>query len=363
MTAEMTAEEFTERILGDAVTTMETMSIALGVRLGLYEKLADGPLDARGLAEEAGVHPRYAREWLEQQAASGVLTVDRDDEDPYARVFALPDGAREALLDPDSPAYAGTLPEMLVSVAELLPRLAEAYTSGEGVPYAEYGRTVRHGIAGMNRPAFRSGLAGWVAAMPDVEARLSGGGGAVLDLGCGTGWSSIALAEAFPRATVRGVDLDEASVAEATEHAAGHGLSGRVTFTRGDAADPGVSGPHDSGPYDLVCLFEALHDMADPVAALRSAREVLAPGGAVLVGDEKVAPEFTAPGDLLERLNYGFSVLHCLPATRAEGAAVEAGTVLRPGTVRSYAEAAGYAGCTELPIEHDLWRFYRLDPA
>ncbi|TDB86204.1 class I SAM-dependent methyltransferase [Actinomadura sp. 7K534] len=353
----MTAEQITERMLADAVSTMEMMSTALGVRLGLYEALASGPLDARGLADKTGIHPRYAREWLEQQAASGLLTAAADD-DPYARAFALPDDVRETLLDTDSVNYAGVLPGLVVSLAEILPRVAEAYGTGDGVPYAAYGPGTRHGIGGMNRPGFHAGIADWVAALPDIEARLSSGPARVLDLGCGTGWSSIALAEAFPAAGVHGVDMDEASVAEASEHAADHGLTDRVTFACADAAEPGAP-----GPYDLVCTFEALHDMADPVAVLRSAREVLAPGGAVLIGDEKVAERFTAPGDLLERLNYGFSVLHCLPATRAEGAAVEAGTVLRPGTVRSYAAAADYGGCTELPIEHDLWRFYRLDPA
>lgn len=355
----MAAEEITERLMADSVTALETISIALGVRLGLYEALAGGPADAHGLAEATGVHPRYAREWLEQQAASGILTVAGEDgEDPYARAFALPADAAEALLDADSPYYAGALPGFVASVAEVLPQVAAAFGTGGGVPYAAYGEGTRHGIGGLNRPAFRAGVADWVAALPDVAARLSGGRGRVLDLGCGTGWSSIALAEAFPEAGVHGVDLDEASIEEASERAAEHDLAGRVTFAHGDAAKPAAS-----GAYDLVCVFEALHDMADPVAALRSAREALAPGGAVLIGDEKVAERFTAPGDLLERMNYAFSVLHCLPATRAEGAAVEAGTVLRPGTVRAYAAAAGYKNCAELPIDHDLWRFYRLDPA
>lgn len=345
-------------MVADAVTSMEMISNALGVRLGLYEALSGGPADARGLAKATGVHPRYAREWLEQQAASGMLAVSGDDADPYARTFALPEDAREALLDADSPFYVGTLPGFIASIAEVWPQVADAFRSGGGVPYAAYGEGTRHGIGGMNRPAFRAGIAEWVATLPDIEARLAGGGARVLDLGCGTGWSAIALAEAFPAARVHGVDLDEASVAEASGHAAENGLADRVTFACEDAAKPGVS-----GRYDLVCVFEALHDMADPVAALRSARDVLAPGGAVLIGDEKVAAEFAAPGDLLERLNYGFSVLHCLPATRAEGTAVEAGTVLRPGTVRTYAAEAGYGGFAELPIEHDLWRFYRLDAA
>lgn len=354
----MGTEEITERLMDDAVTAMETLTTALGVRLGLYRALSAGPADARALAKTTGVHPRYAREWLEQQAATGMITVAADDTDPYARAFALPADAAEALLDTDSPFYAGALPDFVASIAEVLPLVADAFGTGGGVPYAAYGEGTRHGIGGLNRPAYRTGLAGWIAALPDIEARLTGGPGRVLDLGCGTGWSTIALAEAFPAARVHGIDLDEASIAEASGHAADAGLADRVTFGHGDAAKPAAS-----GPYDLICVFEALHDMADPVAVLRSARDLLAPGGAVLIGDEKVAAEFTAPGDLLERMNYAFSVLHCLPATRAEGAAVEAGTVLRPGTVRAYAREAGYRTCAELPIDHDLWRFYRLDPA
>ncbi|TDC98081.1 class I SAM-dependent methyltransferase [Actinomadura sp. 7K507] len=358
----MATEEITERLMADAVTAMEMLSITLGIRLGLYEALAAGPADARGLAKATGVHPRYAREWLEQQAASGVLTVTGDtagkDADPYARTFALPADAAEALLDADSPFYAGALPGFVASIAEVLPQVAVAYGSGGGVPYAAYGEGTRHGIGGLNRAAFRSGVAGWIATLPDVEARLSGGSARVLDLGCGTGWSAITIAEAFPAVRVHGVDLDEASIAEASGHAAEQGLADRVTFALGDAAKPAAG-----GPYDLVCVFEALHDMADPVAALRAARDALAPGGAVLVGDEKVAEHFSAEAGLVERLNYAFSVLHCLPATRAEGTAVEAGTVLRPGTMRTYAAEAGYRNCADLPIDHDMWRFYRLDPA
>ncbi len=351
-----TAEGLAERLLTDAVTTMETLSVALGVQLGLYRALADGPLDARSLAEACDIHPRYAREWLEQQAVAGILHVDRDAEDPYARRFTLPDAYREVLVDTDSATYLGTLPGFVASIAEVLPQVAAAFHNGGGVPYAAYGALTRHGIAGMNRPMYNTMLADWIAAMPDIQQRLVSGG-RILDLGCGTGASSLALAWLFPGARVYGVDLDEASVAEATAAAAAAGLADQVTFTQADAA------AHDTaGPFDLVCVFEALHDIADPVAALRVARDRLAPGGAVLVADERVAEAFAPFGDLVERLNYGFSVLHCLPATRAEGTAVEAGTVLRPGTVRQYAERAGLT-CQVLPIENDLWRFYRLDAA
>lgn len=351
------AEQLAERLFTDAVTTMEMLSSHLGIQLGLYRALADGPSDARALAERTGIHPRYAREWLEHQAVAGILETDPADVDPYARTFTLPSGHQEALLDVDSPAYMGTIPGFVASFAGLLPQLENAYRSGDGIPYDAYGTLTRHGIAGMNRPMFRGEIADWIAAMPDVRERLSAGPARVLDVGCGTGASSFALATHFPAVRVHGVDLDAASVAEAEVGAKREGLSDRVTFERGDAAALATD-----ERYDLVCIFEALHDMADPVASLRAARAALAPGGAVLIADEKVAEQFAPPGDLVERLNYGFSVLHCLPATRAEGSAVEAGTVIRPQTVRDYAERAGF-GSTVLPIENDLWRFYRLDAA
>jgi SAM-dependent methyltransferase len=356
-TAELSVDQLAERLITDTIAAMETLNVSLGVSLGLYRVLADSKTDARQLAERAGVHPRYAREWLEQQAVAGILQADDGDADPYARIFTLPEPHREVLLDADSPSYLGTLPGFIASVAGVLPAVAAAFRTGGGVPYDAYGELTRHGIAGMNRPMYRTQLADWLAALPDVRQRLTAGPANVLDLGCGTGASSIVLAELFPEVRVHGVDLDAASVAEARHQAASAGLADRVTFAHADAAS--VTG---TDRYQLVCVFEALHDMADPVAALRAARDLLAPGGAVLVGDEKVAERFSAGGDWVERLNYGFSVLHCLPATRAEGTAVEAGTVLRPGTVAEYGSRAGFT-TTVLPVEHDMWRFYRLDPS
>lgn len=354
--AEPGADQLAERLLTDAIAAMETLSVSLGISLGLYQALASGRTDARQLAERAGIHPRYAREWLEQQAVAGFLQAGDGHADPYARTFSLPEAHREVLLDTDSPSYLGTLPGAVASIGGILPELTTAFRTGGGVPYAAYGTPIRHAIAGMNRPMYRYQLAEWLAALPDIRDALAAGGAQVLDLGCGAGASSIALAEQFGGVRVHGVDLDAASVAEAREAAQAAGVADRVRFTQADAAS--VTGPDR---YQLVCVFEALHDMADPVAALRAARGLLAPGGAVLVGDERVAEEFSPEGDWVERLNYGFSVLHCLPATRAEGTAVEAGTVLRPGTVAEYATKAGLTS-TVLPVEHDLWRFYRLDP-
>jgi ubiquinone/menaquinone biosynthesis C-methylase UbiE len=212
----------------------------------------------------------------------------------------------------------------------------------------------------MNRPMFTNELATWVAAVPGLVERLHRPGARALDVGCGTGWSTVALARTFPTLDITGLDLDSASVADARRHAAANGLGDRVRFEVGDAAriDTGDLG----GPVDVVCIFEALHDMGHPVDALRALRGVLAPDGYVVVADERVADDFTAPGDFNERFMYAWSVLHCLPATMAENPSQATGTVMRASTVKSYAAAAGYQRCEVLDVDNPFWRFYRLVP-
>jgi 2-polyprenyl-3-methyl-5-hydroxy-6-metoxy-1,4-benzoquinol methylase len=237
--------------------------------------------------------------------------------------------------------------------------VADAYRTGAGVSFEQFGSEVRHGIGLGNRPMFTHELPGWIAALPDIAARLRCGG-TILDVGCGVGYSSAALADTFGQVRVEGIDMDSASVIEARAHAARKGLEHRVRFTLGNAADPADLPSSDTG-YDLVTIFEALHDMGDPVSTLAAVRPTLTPGGAVLVADERVSDEFTAPAGEIDRLMHAASVLHCLPATMAEAQHTANGTVLRASTVRSWAAAAGFI-VTELPIENVLWRFYRLDP-
>jgi SAM-dependent methyltransferase len=347
----------TDRLFAASIATMEIFTVHLGVRLGLYRTLhLLGTATPRELAESASIHARYAREWLEQQASAGLIDVDTLAADPYASTYRLPDAHVPALLDADSPLHIAPIARFMAGISAVLPDLLQAFRTGGGVSYAAYGEDTREGIAGLNRPMFRHDLATvWLAALPDIHERLTAGSARVLDLGCGQGWSSIALAQAFPGVRVDGFDLDAASIEQARRTAQAQRVADRVTFSRADA----TAAAGDT--YDLVCVFEAMHDMADPVRVLAAVRPLLAPGGAVLVADEKVADAFTGRGDELERLNYAFSVLHCLPATRAEGAVEEAGTVLREATMRGYAERAGFSACRVLPVEHDLWRFYRLD--
>ncbi len=345
------------RLAAAALGALDLHAIYLGDRLGLYRVLVEGgPATAPELADRAGIHPRYAREWLEHQAVGGVLEVAEDADDPDMRRFAMPEGHAEVLLDQDSLTFLAPLARFLVGGAQRMPDLLAAYRSGAGIDWAAYGADVIEAQESINRPQFDQLMGDWIGALPDIVIRLEGGAARVADLGCGTGRSSIAIARRFPAARVDGIDLDPVSIERARRHAAEAGLSERVRFELADAG-----GADEPGRYDLVTIFEAIHDMARPVEVLSSARRLLAPGGAVLIADERVALQFSAPGDDAERLFYGYSILFCLPNGLADTPSVGTGTVLRPAALEAMAAEAGFGRFTILPVEHDAFRFYRLD--
>src|SRR5918995_4323586 len=357
-TPEQRREALVERVFGSAIGLMELLSIYVGERLGLYRALAEGgAATAPELAAATATHELYVREWLEQQAVAGILEVDDDQAEPEARRYRLPEGHDEVLLERDSLYFVAPFAQQMVGLTRPLPALLEAYRTGGGVPYPEYGEDMREGIAYGNRPMFVN-LMGteWLPAIPDVHERLQADPPAwVADIGCGAGWSSISMARAYPKVRVDGFDLDEGSIAEAKANAEAEDLTDRVTFQVRDAADPELS-----GRYDLAIAIECIHDMGRPVEALRAMRSMVGNDGVVLVVDERVGEDFKAPSDETERLMYGFSVLHCLPVGMAEQPSAGTGTVMRPATLRHYATEAGFSGVEILPIENELWRFYRL---
>ncbi len=343
-----------ERLFGATLGAMDVISVYLGVRLGLYRALADhGPSSSQELAEATGLNERYVREWLEQQATTGVLDVDEE------RRYTLPAGHDEALLDETSLNYIAPVGKFIVACVRPIDAVLAAYRTGEGVPYADYGADLHEGQAEFTRPMFEHLLGNeWLPAIPEVHERLQGDPPArIADVACGQGFSTLAIARAYPNALVDGIDLDDASIAAAGRHLAGSGLEDRVTFQRRDAADPGLR-----GQYDLVYMHESLHDMSYPVDVLRACRGLLAEGGSVVVGDERVGDSFPAPGDDIERLYYGFSILHCLPVGMVGEGAAGTGTVMRADTVERYVKEAGFEGFEVLPIENDFYRFYRLAP-
>lgn len=353
--SQQTADEVAERLFGSLLGTVEIVSVFIGDRLGWYRSLADdGPASAVELAGRTGTQVRYAREWLEQQAVVGLLVVEADG-GPDERRFAIPESTAEVMTDTSSLAYLAPIARMFGAVGPALPQLMEAYRNGGGVSWDELGNDARQSQADANRPWYDKQLGPALAGVPEVHDVLATEGCRILDVGCGGGWSSIALAHAYPEATVLGIDIDQPSVDMAVANAREAGVEDRVLFVCQDAATL------DEGTVDVAFAFECVHDMPRPVEVLSAVRRTLVPGGSMVVMDEAVADSFAPDGDELERLMYGFSLLVCLPDGLSSPPSVGTGTVMRPLTLQGYGEAAGFSGFEVLPIEgFGFWRFYRL---
>jgi 2-polyprenyl-3-methyl-5-hydroxy-6-metoxy-1,4-benzoquinol methylase len=358
---EARVEKFAGQFLGALLGAFETQAAYLGDRLGWYRAMAGNrSLDAAGLAAATSTHPRYCQEWLEHQAVSGWIEVAADSR-PGAtgpeRRYRLPAEHATVLTDPDSLAHMLPLARFTVSAAGRADRLAHVFTHGGGVSWAELGDDARQAQAALNRPMFLQ-LFGpeYLPSIPEVDALLRAGG-RVADIGCGLGWSSLAVAQQYPGAVVDGFDPDGPSVTAARANAAAAGVADRVRFHERDAAE--VEG---DGRYAVVMALECIHDLARPVQVLAAMRRLVADDGVVLVMDERVDDGFRAPGDELERLLYGASLTSCLPDGLSGEGSVGTGTVMRPSTLAGYAREAGFSRVTVLPIENDSFRFYRLVP-
>lgn len=351
------SDVFAERLLNAGIGTMDILSVYIGVRLGLYASLSLlGPATSAELANRTHWHERYLREWLQQQAVTGILEAS---DDAGESRFSLPAAHADVLLNRDSMNYLAPLALLLAGCAKTLPELLHAYRAGGGVPWDDYGDDVREGQGEINRPAFLHLLPNeWLPAIPDIHARLQADPPArVADIACGVGWSSIGIATGYPKVHVDGFDLDEIAIDMAKEHLRGTAVVDRVDFQVRNAADPKLE-----HTYDLVTIFEALHDMSRPVDALRAARGLLVGGGSILVVDERVAEQFSGRGDDIERLMYGWSILACLANGMAEEPSASTGTVMRESTLRRYASEAGLPNVDVLTIDHLFFRFYRLQP-
>lgn len=292
------------------------------------------------------------------------MTVDEPSADPSARRYTLPPANADLLLNKDNldHAIAAPLAHALVAAANAMPAILEAFRTGGGVPWGAYGTGLRDGEADFNRGLYLNVLCQeYLPLIPDVHERLRADPPArVADIACGAGWSSIAMARGYPKCSVDGFDLNESSVGLARKNAAETGVADRVRFEIRDASDPVLAEEPRRGAYDLVTIFEALHDMSGPVEALTNVRALLAPGGAAIVMDERVGESFTAPADEVERFMYGWSILVCLPGGMSQPPAAGTGTVMRPPTLRGYASRAGFRDIEILPIENDFSRFNRL---
>jgi 2-polyprenyl-3-methyl-5-hydroxy-6-metoxy-1,4-benzoquinol methylase len=313
-----------------------------------------GPMPADALASAAGIADRYALEWLEQQAVAGVVEVDDPAKPADERRFTLPNAHAHVLLDDDSEACMKPCAAVVPWLGKAIEIMVDAFREGTG---AAFGAFDLHDIqAAFTRPVFVNHLTqNWLPAIPDVQARLSGGDRVrIAEVGCGEGVAALTIARAYPSAEVDGFDLDDASIAVARANASAAGLSDRARFEARDAADPAIA-----GDYDLVMAIEMLHDVPDPVGILRTMKRLAGAHGTVLVVDERAEERFTVPASEMERFFYSFSTLHCLAVSMQDGGA-GTGTVMRPDTVRSYAASAGFSTVEVLDVDHPQFALYLL---
>jgi 2-polyprenyl-3-methyl-5-hydroxy-6-metoxy-1,4-benzoquinol methylase len=343
-----TIEEFSGNLFRAGLAAMELANVELGIRLGLYEAMAGaGAFDAARLATEAGIGERYAKEWLEQQAVAGVLTVDGDGG------FTLPNAHAHVLIDDDSEACMKSVAAVVPWLKGSLDIMENAFRTGEGVAFGAFDL---HDVqAAFTRPVFLHHLTQvWLPAVPEVQAKLDSGEPVrIAEVGCGEGLSGITIAKAYPNVTFDGYDLDEASIAVAQKDASEAGVADRVKFEVRDAADPAIA-----GDYDLVLSIEMLHDVPDPVGILTTMKRLAGDAGAMLVADERTEEGFAVPATEMERLFYAFSTLHCLAVSLQDGG-VGTGTVIRESDVRRYASEAGLS-VEVLDVEHPQFKLYRL---
>jgi hypothetical protein len=264
----LTTDEISERIFEACLGAFDVFAIYLGDRLGYYRALAAGEaMTSSALAAETGTAERYAREWLEQQAVTGLLIA----EDPTAaaerRLYRLPSAHAEVLTDQDSLAFLAPAAVQTAAAGMQLRAVADAFRSGGGVPWEAYGYDMRKAQGDINRALFLHVLGpDWLPQIPDVHDRLSADGARVADIGCGLGWSTIWIARAYPNVEVDGYDVDEPSIVEARRNAAELDVAERVRFQAADASTVGASG------YDLVIGFCQISDN-DPQSDAIGGRE------------------------------------------------------------------------------------------
>ncbi len=347
MTAVNIDETKLEAFLGQVVSDIGAAQAGIlnyvGDQLGLYKGMTDGPVTSQQLAEATETDERSVREWLNTQAAGGYVTYDAE-----SGTFALPPEHAMVLADEESPVFiAPGAFEVVAASWAAADKIVDAFRSGKGVAWSDYDSRMFRGVERFFRPGYRSNLtAAWIPALEGVEAKLKAGAH-VADVGCGHGASSIAMAEAYPASTFTGFDFHEPSIEAARQAADAAGLSDRVRFEVSSAQTfPGTD-------YDLICFFDCLHDMGDPVGAAKQARKAVADDGTVLLVEPFANDDLPDNLNPVGRTYYAFSASICTQTSLAQdvGRALgaQAGEA-RLGEVMAEAGFSRFRRATETPF-------------
>ena len=347
---EGSATELVAQMSADFGGALVSALAYIGDRLGIFRVLADGMhRDSLQLARETGLNERYLREWASTLVASRYLSYA-----PDTSAFYMTPAQAAVLADEESPFYFAGSPLYAQACVRQVPALLESFRHGGGVPFADYGPEISEAIQMLFANGYRDAVASrWIPAVTGLAESLRSGG-RVAEVGCGGGRALIAVAEAFPNSKCVGLDLDATSLERATQAAAGLGMAGRVTFHQRAAED--LSG---AGQFDLVMAFNCIHDMAQPVDALRGIRRALAPSGVLLWSEARASDRLEENTTPLSRNLYASSVMHCMAVSMASGGA-GLGVVLGDRVVRELAAQAEFSSCDVLPVEHPFHQVYAL---
>jgi SAM-dependent methyltransferase len=333
--------------MGQAVTDMSAaISVALmaiGDKLGLYKAMAgSGPLTSADVAKRSGTSERYVREWLNNQAAGGYVTYD-----PDTGRYELPDEQAFALADEDSPVFLGGVFDVLGACWAAEDRIIEAFRTGEGVGWHEHHPRLFGGTERFFRPGYKANLTtSWIPSLQGVESKLEAGA-KVADIGCGHGASTILMAQAYPKSKFVGSDYHEGSIDAARKRATDAGVGDRVEFDVASAK--GFNGTD----YDLVCFFDCLHDMGDPVGAASHARQALKADGTVLLVEPFANDKLEDNINPVGRMFYGASTFLCTPASLSQEVGLALGAQAGEERLRQVFSEAGYTSfrrATETPF-------------
>ena len=336
-----------EAFMGHAVTDMGAVISAplfvIGEKLGLYKAMAGaGPLTSQEVADRAGVAERSVREWLRNQAAGGYVTYDPDSDR-----YTLPDEHALALADENSPFYILGLYDSIASLYADEDQILDAFRSGQGMGWHEHDHRLFRGTERFFRPGYRGNLVSeWIPALDGVQAKLERGA-KVADVGCGHGASTVIMAQAFPNSEFVGFDYHEPSIARAREAASEAGVADRTTFAAASAKD------YPGSDYDLVCVFDCLHDMGDPVGAAAHVRETLAPDGTWMIVEPFAGNSVAENLNPVGRVFYGASTVICTPASLAQEVGLALGAQAGEARLAEVIKEGGFGSvrrATETPF-------------
>jgi SAM-dependent methyltransferase len=323
--------EFVFRAVDEVGATLNAALVVMGDKLGLYRALADGAqVSPAELADRAGIAERYAREWLNAQAAGGYV-----DYDPDTSRYSLSPEKAVALTDSESPAYLPGFFEIAVGSVLDSPKITEVAKSGAGFGWGEHHHHVHEGCERFFRPGYNANLlSAWLPALDGVVEKLEQGA-KVADIGCGHGASTILMAKAFPESTFVGSDYHDGSIETARRRAEEAGVSDRVTFEIAPAAE------HPGKDYDLVTMFDCLHDMGDPVGAARRVGALLAADGTWMIVEPNAGDRVEDNLNPVGRAYYGFSTLLCTPASLSQEVGLALGAQAGEARIHDVVESGG----------------------